>query len=715
MLNFLGRYTAIITTTIVFVVLVVGVLGVNFNLSFQTEANAEVVNIAGRQRMLSQRVAKSLANVKAKALSDEPYSKPLDELQTAAQLFNRTLLAFKQGGPTLSTKSGQTYLEPVSGSQGEKAVYTALQIWQPMNGLIEQVINQLGESNEQASLESAIGSLTQAQEYADSNINRLLKVMNDLTNHTESLANDAADKSRLIQSAGILASLLCFAIIMYLILGQLRASDMRASMARRETKQIFETVDQGLFLVDKDLRMGSEHSKALESIFFTDKFENKSFTQFIGGLVSASDLDKVKRYLDLLFDPHKKQRLLTDLNPLKKLAIQVEEFGQPRTKFLNFSFSRVFKDNQIVSVLSSVSDITKEVTLANELELETRRNQQQLEMMLALMGADSDMLPEFLASSHGAYANVNELLKGRANSALEFREKADAMMPLIHKVKGDSAALGLEFISQLCHQFEDKVQIVMNKRDPSGDDFLSLTVTLEQLISTNQQISSIFDAIAGSGISGGSAGASEAETGDSRMKLMQLAETVSQRQGKKVNLSIAGFDEAWVPAKVKLDVVSLASQLLRNAISHGIETPAERVGAGKSELGQVTLALYSQGAQGFRLVCEDDGGGVDFDLLEEKAIAQGLLNPEAGGKITPNRLVNLMLTNALSSKSEADEDAGRGVGLSVAGELVSKLNGKLALSTKPSIGTRFSVRFTNFDKGSNAQEPMIEQKMKGVA
>ena len=65
MFKSLGKYSVIIVTTVLFLALVLTVLGLNFYMSFQVEANAEAVNVAGRQRMLSQRISKSLLNTQA--------------------------------------------------------------------------------------------------------------------------------------------------------------------------------------------------------------------------------------------------------------------------------------------------------------------------------------------------------------------------------------------------------------------------------------------------------------------------------------------------------------------------------------------------------------------------------------------------------------------------------------------------------------------------
>ena len=693
----LGRYASVIITTIIFVILVVTVLAVNFNLSFQTEANAEVVNVAGRQRMLSQRVAKSFGNVRSRAILGQSYEQQFKELNGAANLFNTVILAFKQGGEIQSTKSGITFLEAVPSQDGEVIVDKGLEIWQPLYDSISKL------SQNAASSDLNQTDLNRIQVYIDQNINSLLSLMNDLTNYQEGLANEAADTSRLIQTVGIIASLLCFAVIMYLIFGQLQSADRAAQNARKETERIFETVDQGLFLINSDLSIGSERSKALERIFSSAELDGKNFKDFIKELVSNQDLDNIDRYLKLLFDPHKKQRLLKDLNPLNRVALQVNENNKLINKYLNFSFSRVFDGDDIVGVLTSVSDITREIRLAEELELETRRNAEQMEMLSALMSADSKLLPEFIDNSDQSYQQINNLLKVPSKTRTDFKNKATSITQLIHKIKGESAAIGLGFIADLCHDFEDQVQILLEKPEISGEEFLSLTVLLDKLISLNNQITAIFDTILGRIEQDGSEVLPIVDD-STQTSLKELAQTIAKRQEKKVSLSLAGFDGIGVPSKIKLDLVSLASQLLRNAIAHGIETPDSRKGEGKSETGNISIALFEHGSDGYRLICEDDGAGIDFDALTKKAIEEGLMSEQQLSSTSRSEIINLLLSKPLSTKDSSDEDAGRGLGMTVIGDLVKKMGGKVSLSTKMAKGTRFTINIPQIDVANDMQQ-----------
>ena len=691
MTTFLGRYTSIIITTVIFLALVLSVLGLNFYSSFETEASAERVNIAGRQRMLSQRVAKSLSNLNYAYIAQADISSSMGELKQSANLFNRTLTAFISGGMTASTKSGEALLSGASNPSQLEILNQANLIWSVFFNDISSMLSKLESMKANASDHATIvSSLDQNIDYANKNINTLLSLMNDLTNYEQEVASQAANQSRLIQVAGIVMSLVCFSIILMLIFGQLGRADRKALAARNETKKILETVDQGLFLLDKDLNMGSQQSKELEHIFSQTSLSGKNFKDLIGELVSESDLQKVQRYIKLLFDPHKKQRLLKDLNPLNKLPVQIQNGNQLTNKFLKFSFSRVVDGKEINGILTSINDISNEVKLENELLEETRRGEQQLEMISALLSADANLLPEFVASCEQTYAQINETLRGPSRDSAEFKAKADSMMTLIHSVKGESAALGLGPIYETCNDIETRIDELKKLPIIGGEDFLSLTIMLDRLISTNDQMKSVLSVVANS-VNAVDNNSQKVVQSDDSSNLFQLCDDVAVRQGKQVEMAISGFNSIELPRNTRKDILSLSSQLIRNSISHGIELPEHRKTSGKSVAGKVNIALFTNSNGSLTLSCEDDGRGIDFDALSQQAVKQGLINKDDASSGANERLVSLMFRNRLSSNDTPDIDSGRGVGLSVIGTITNRLNAKISLRTKRGDGTKFLI------------------------
>ncbi len=700
MASIFGRYAAIIATVAVFLVLVLGVLGINFYTSFQTEATAEAVNIAGRQRMLSQRTAKSLSNLNFNFSTNADISNETAELKAASSLFDRSLKAFSEGGETSSTKSGETYLEQVLSGKGREVLDEANELWDPFFNKLSSMIALLEKPSLTPEERSGLARLiAQNVSYASNNINQILKLMNDLTNYQEGIATQSADRSRLIQTLGIIASLICFAIILFLIFGQLQRADKRAQLARRETKKIFETVEQGLFLIDPQFNMGSQHSKELEKIFSTNSLAGKKLQNFISDIVSNADLEKVLRYVKLLFDPHKKQRLLQDLNPLKKLPIQVQENGELTNKYLRFSFSRVETDGDIEGVLASVTDISNEVRLENELVEETKRSEKQLEMIRVLLSADATMLPEFIKSSDDTYEKINQIFRDPARGTMEFKEKADSVLTLIHATKGESSLLGLSLIAETCNDIEARIDQLKHKSVISGDDFLSLTILLDRLISTNEQMKSVVSAI--SGYSQSEQTTNSADT----QNLIELATEIAARQNKNVRFSAGGFDLPDLSPNLRKNILSLASQLLRNAISHGIESSDHRSENGKDEVGNIKLALLQEANGDLILSCEDDGMGVDFEKIKSEASNRGLINEDDIHRITSKQLLQLMLKNRLSTRTVADIDSGRGAGLSVVGSISNKLNGQVLLQTGQGKGSKFVIRIPKLNSTQAAIEP----------
>jgi len=129
--------------------------------------------------------------------------------------------------------------------------------------------------------------------------------------------------------------------------------------------------------------------------------------------------------------------------------------------------------------------------------------------------------------------------------------------------------------------------------------------------------------------------------------------------------------------------------MLRNAVVHGIESPEERLAAGKPESGTIKVGLLREGAE-IVILIEDDGRGIDVQAVRERARARGLLQP--GRLLTDEEALQLVLEPGFSTASSVTQHAGRGVGMDVVVTEIKKLGGALFTQSTPGQGTRFTVR-----------------------
>jgi two-component system chemotaxis sensor kinase CheA len=162
---------------------------------------------------------------------------------------------------------------------------------------------------------------------------------------------------------------------------------------------------------------------------------------------------------------------------------------------------------------------------------------------------------------------------------------------------------------------------------------------------------------------------------------------LARETGKQVALETRGQDTEIDKFLVErmLDPVL---HLVRNAVSHGIESPRERAAAGKPETATITLSAASVGDL-VVLEVADDGRGVDPQEIAAKARAAGLSVPE--GPLGSDALLAILCAPGFSTRAAADRASGRGVGMAVVQTTVQELGGKLSLDTAPGQGTRFVI------------------------
>ena len=171
-------------------------------------------------------------------------------------------------------------------------------------------------------------------------------------------------------------------------------------------------------------------------------------------------------------------------------------------------------------------------------------------------------------------------------------------------------------------------------------------------------------------------------------KLTRQMRDLSKKSGKQVKLTIQG-DETLVDKTIIDSIYAPLMHIMRNTVDHGIETPEERIAAGKSSEGTVKLSAHHLG-DSILIEVRDDGRGLDRQKLLSKALERGLINEREN--LTDQQIFMFIFTSGVSTAKEVTDISGRGVGMDVVKKEVEKLRGKISVETEAGKGTAFLIK-----------------------
>ena len=718
------RYRSLIISIALFLSLIGALLAFTFYTSSLLERNTVLIDKTNQVANSAQAVIKDLFDLDSSYGEDtnSPHiQRVLERLEQNTALITSSITAIEQGGE-ITDVDGKSYDLPKINNNSQTKVAAANEQWL----LLEPKIQTYLKDADNIMVDSS-DELIQAVEQAKTSSLLINDSLDQLTDEVFINAERQASTIRLIQVLGVAAIFAYFLIFVFFFVRRLRDTDAEALAARRETQEIMETVNTGLFLLDKDLNIGQQHSRALNGIIGEDRLAGENFADVLRGRISDKDLRTTRQFIEQLYNPRVKEKLVDSLNPLHKVMLHNASGEESTTsRFLDFKFSRVYEDKDIARILVNVNDVSDAVYLEQRLEKERSQNDMQIEMLTTILNVNPKIINEFISNTKAHIDKMNNILKNPGSSQFELEGKLKAIYREMHSLKGEASALKLHSFTKIASDAEDKLDALQNQGKLSGNNFLPLAVHLDDLLSLSNTIETLGERInqaapkannnakpvmpvktapqpsvvqaqvadvatTNINVDGGNEIDLSDESDDEHLSYYQdFAKDIAIRQGKKIQLNGHNLAHINIPERLKQPIKEISIQLLRNAVVHGIESPEARQSAGKSAIGSIDLEMQRD-SQNLIIALQDDGQGIDYEGIRHKLIADGRFTQEEASQMTHGDLLKTLFASGFSTKEHADEDGGRGVGLDVIKALVKEHNGKLNVNTELGKMTRFVI------------------------
>lgn len=442
----------------------------------------------------------------------------------------------------------------------------------------------------------------------------------------------------------------------------------------RSLRLVLDSTGDALLGIDKQAQLTGEASAAAER-WFGKPTPGAS----VGSYLFANDADAALGF-ELAFS-----QLSEDVLPFEVAVDQLPKRITRGAYTLGLEYKPVSQNGSTDSFLMIARDITAGVEREN-MEKSSREQQQMISKLLS----DRRGFEQFVKDCEELIAD----LAGQTDLTLAKRS--------LHTLKGNSAIFGLESVAERCHRIEDRV--VAESEPPSAQEVSELATlwrsrmqSIQEFLSNvgngalevapedhQQLIDSLLKRRDYDEILNSVEAWSWSRTAERLAHLRAQVDYVARRLQKDVSVHIE-HNDIRIPPGYLDRVWSNLVHAVRNAVDHGIEAPELREQKGKSPNGNITLTTRLDDTQLF-IQISDDGAGLDTNSLRRAAIRQGV---EVEG-IPAEKLIFM---DGLSSREEASELSGRGVGMAALRQACEEQGGSIAVSFVPNAGTSVTLAF----------------------
>ncbi|MGG6266519.1 response regulator [Leptolyngbya sp. AN03gr2] len=330
--------------------------------------------------------------------------------------------------------------------------------------------------------------------------------------------------------------------------------------------------------------------------------------------------------------------------------------------------------------LDNLSNLVGELVVnRNSLEQDQERLRQSLDNLLYQVQQLSDV-GQRMQDLYERSLLESSLLASRQNRSVPFGGS--------ERNSGNGNSIGVEYDPLEMDRFtgfhslsQEMIELIVRVRESSSD--------IEFIVDETDQVTRMFRQVT-----------TQLQEGLTRSRMVPFAQTadrlpravrdIAMKCGKQAELVIEGRD-TLIDKMILEHLYDPMTHLVNNAITHGIEDPEVRRAAGKPPTGKITIRAFHQGNQTVISV-SDDGAGVDVERVRSKAIEKGLITAAEAKSASRLDIYDLLFHPGFSTKDQADDFSGRGVGMDVVRTSLSEIRGTISTDSTQNKGTMFTIR-----------------------